>query len=208
MTTTTDIASAPLPARQRPRITRLRVICALALVPVLLGEPRWGEMPLAALHATGVLLVFAAVLGRFWAILYIGGRKNAEVMQDGPYSICRHPLYLFSSLGVIGFGLLLGSLEIAAGLGLAVFLVLRHIAECEERFLCYKFGPAYEDYRARVPRMLPDLRLFRTTPAITVSVGTLRRNSADALVFLAAIPLAEAINLIHQAGYLTRFGLY
>ena len=40
-------------------------------------------------------------------------------------------------------------------------------------------------------RILPDPRLFRTDEEVVFSVSQLRRNFADALVFLAFIPLAE-----------------
>ena len=35
---------------------------------------------------------------RVWATLFIGGRKGETVVTDGPYSLCRHPLYLGSIL--------------------------------------------------------------------------------------------------------------
>ena len=128
------------PANQRLRLNVLRLAFVAALLPMLWGYTRWAEGPAAILHLAGTLCVFAAVLGRFWAILYIGGRKNADVMRDGPYSLCRHPLYLFSTLGVVGFGLLLQSLTLAIGFGGAALLVLSHTARAEERFLRGKFG--------------------------------------------------------------------
>lgn len=87
----------------------------------------------------GILLVIAGVLGRFWSILYIGSRKNVLVMQDWPYSVCRHPLYLFSTIAVLGFGLMLGSLLptlVKTGL---TFYVLNDIASKEEKFLRSEF---------------------------------------------------------------------
>lgn len=208
MTSIADTPRRKAPPLQRYRIATLRVLFAAAAVPILLGASQWSGAPATALHVAGVLCVVAAVLGRFWAILYIGGRKDAGVMQDGPYSVCRHPLYLASTLGVIGFGLLLGSLVLAAGLGGMVWLVLSRTARHEEAHLRARFGAAYDAYAARVPRMRPDPRLFRTPAEVTFSVAQLRRNLADAMVFLATIPLAGAINLMHGAGVLHGFPLY
>jgi protein-S-isoprenylcysteine O-methyltransferase Ste14 len=143
------------------------------------------------LEVAGLALVITAVLGRFWAILYIGGHKNHLVMQDGPYSICRHPLYLFSTLGVVGLGLMLGSLVLTALLGLLVLAILSATARKEEAFLRGRFGQAYDDYAARVPMILPGVALFRTPATLTVSIPHLRQNLMDALVFLSFIPMAE-----------------
>lgn len=195
------------PANQRLRIALLRLLFVLAFVPLVLGVPGWSAAAEAALRVTGTLCVVGAVLGRFWAILYIGGRKNAEVMQDGPYSICRHPLYLFSTLGVIGFGLLLGSLVFAATLGLLAFGLLSATAAREERFLRASFGHAYTAYAARVPRILPRPWLFHTPAQIVLHLNTLRTNLADAAVFLSTIPVAEAIRLAHDAGLLHGFAV-
>lgn len=196
------------PANQRLRIAVLRLMFIAAAVPLLLGVPLWGPVPAAVLKVAGLFGIVTAVLGRFWAILYIGGRKNAEVMQDGPYSVCRHPLYLFSTIGVAGFGLMLGSLVFAAALGLLAFAVLSFTAAREERFLRATFGQAYGDYAARVPRLMPRPGLFRTAREVTFRVGTLRTNLADAAVFLSAIPVAEAIRLAHEAGLLRGFRIW
>ena len=48
------------------------------------------------------LLVALATMGRLWCGFYVFGRKNQELCQDGPYSICRNPLYVFSFMGGMG----------------------------------------------------------------------------------------------------------
>lgn len=199
---------AGLPARsrlQRLRIPLLRAVFVLLLLPILAVHSAWGEAPAVAalLRIAGTFAVFAAVLGRFWAILYIGGRKNSGVMQDGPYSVCRHPLYLFSTIGAAGLGLLLQSVTLALLIGGVTFAVLRATAGHEERHLRRLFGPAYDDYARRTPRLIPAPRLFRTEAEVTFRPAQLRVNFADALVFLGFIPLAEAITALHAHGLLT-----
>lgn len=189
------------PFNQRIRIWALRSFAVLVLLPVvLLTKPLWeAGWPRDLTRLLGTLLIVAGVLGRFWAILYIGTRKNKLIMQDGPYSICRHPLYLSSTLGVAGFGLLLGSLVIAALLTLAVFAILNATASREEAFLRREFGPAYAEYAARVPRILPRLSGFHTPDTITVQIGPLKMTYADALVFLGFLPLAMAVDGLRAA---------
>lgn len=192
------------PFNQRIRIAVLRLFGAIVLVPLLLlTRPLAAAGPLRdILWLLGTLLVVAGVLGRFWAILYIGTRKNKEVMQAGPYSICRHPLYLSSTLGVAGFGLLLGSVTVAALMALAVFAILYLTAGREEAFLRQQFGQAYADYAARVPRILPRPALFSTPAQITVDIKPLAMTWADALVFLGFLPVALMVDWLRAAEWL------
>lgn len=88
----------------------------------------------------GILCIIGAVIGRFWAILYIGGRKNMVVMQDGLCSICRQPLYLFSTLAAVGFGLTLGSVIVTAVVRNLAFAILSMTAAREERYLRQTFA--------------------------------------------------------------------
>ncbi|MFN3525447.1 MAG: methyltransferase family protein [Paracoccus sp. (in: a-proteobacteria)] len=207
--TATDFQTRSVrPANQRLRINVLRGLFLAALPLVLLGCPRWSPAPAAALHVTGTMLIFAAILGRFWATLYIGGHKNGRLLQDGPYSVCRHPLYLFSVMGITGFGLVLESVTLAALFGLAGALVLTTIARHEERFLRARFGAAHDAYRAAVPMIRPRLSGFCTAAEVTIQPRLLWRNGRDALVFLAALPLAEAIDLAHRSGHLDLLGLW
>lgn len=199
-----------LPANQRHRINTLRAVMVLILPLIFFTRP---GLPLPGLlidvlESLGMLLVIGGVLGRFWSILYIGSRKNAMVMDDGPYSVCRHPLYLFSTVAVLGFGLMLGSIILTVVMTGLVFYVLNDIAGKEERFLRSQFGAAYDAYAARTPRILPKMELFRTPQTVTFDVTTLRRNFFDALVFLSLIPLGELTEYFKDTGALVTFPLY
>ena len=193
-----------LPANQPLRVNILRLAFLLLLPLILFTGSGWAgnRAMFDLLVLLGILTVFAAVLGRFWSILYIGGRKNQTVMQDGPYSICRHPLYLFSTLGATGLGLMLGSISVAVIIGTVAFVILNATAANEERFLRNTFGPAYVEYAARVPRIAPKFSLFRTEPDVTFNIATLRENFFDALVFIGFIPLAMVLNLAKDSGWL------
>lgn len=181
------------PANQGRRINTLRLIMLVMLPLIFFTRPGLAlpELLMDVVENLGILLVIGGVLGRFWSILYIGSRKNAMVMQDGPYSMCRHPLYLFSTMAVLGFGLMLGSLVLTLMMTGLTFYVLNDIASKEERFLRSEFGGAYDDYAARTPRILPNLGQFSSPQNVTFDVTTLRRNFFDALVFLCLIPLGE-----------------
>jgi protein-S-isoprenylcysteine O-methyltransferase Ste14 len=192
--------AVPVNQATRVNVLRLAFLCSLPLA--LFTQSGWGEAVFESLEILGLALIISAVLGRFWSILYIGGHKNTTVMREGPYSICRHPLYLFSTIGVIGFGLMLGSIIVTLILGGIALLILSITARKEEAFLRSQFGDSYDAYSAEVPMLLPRLAGFRSTPTITVSVPHLRQNLMDALVFLCFIPLAEVLEHVKEAGLL------
>lgn len=197
------------PFDQRIRIGALR-IGALILLPLLiLIRPDFVPEGFAfeVMENIGILLIIACVLGRFWAILYVGRHKNRSVITDGPYSITRNPLYLFSSIGAFGIGLLFGKLSLALALGGSVFALLWFTARREADFLAAEFGPAYADYAARVPMFVPNFRLFRTAPTVEISTDALRRNLLDAFVFLSAIPIAELAETLYSRLDLLPFAL-
>lgn len=197
------------PANQRLRITLLRAsfICLLPLL-VFAAPQSVGQVWFPALQMLGLFLIIAAVLGRFWSILYIGRHKNHNVIRQGPYSLCRHPLYFFSVLGVTGFGLLLGSVLLALVLGTLTLGILYATARREEAYLRRAFGPAYDAYAADTPAILPNPRLFRTEAEITVSIRHLRGNLMDALVFLSFIPLAMLIRSLQDQKVVPTFPIW
>ncbi len=189
------------PANQKKRIAALRFVFLLILPLIVLAKPMMVEdtLGLEAMEAVGGFLIIGAVLGRFWCILYIGGRKNTEVVQIGPYSICRHPLYMFSTMGVLGFGLALGMLSLAVGLGALVFLILMYTAQHEEAFLRTEFGSTYDNYALNTPLIIPRISQFYSPNEVTFNVHTLRRNMFDAMVFLAFFPAIEIIETLKDA---------
>ena len=70
------------------------------------------------------LILTVAALGRVWTSAYISGRKNHELVVDGPYSLTRNPLYFFSFLGYVGAGLAFEKLT--ACLAFTIVFVFTH----------------------------------------------------------------------------------
>ncbi|WP_431298018.1 methyltransferase family protein [Tabrizicola sp. BL-A-41-H6] len=197
-----------MPVNQLIRVNILRVAFVLTLPLTICAVSPWSGPLREIMDVVGIGLVVAAVLGRFWSILYIGGHKNVTVMQDGPYSICRHPLYLFSTIGVLGFGLMLGSVVMTLLLGGLTLAVLSITARKEEAFLRGKFGLTYDAYAVRVPMIVPRLSGFKTEATLTISVPHLRHNLMDALVFLTFIPLARLLEHVQAVKVLPGFPIW
>lgn len=151
----------------------------------------------------GLAAIVFAIVGRAWCSLYIGGRKKAEIVSRGPYSISRNPLYIFSFFGAFGVGAQSGSLTLAVLFTLASVAVFYLTVRREEAWLGATFGAAYADYKARTPRFLPDFSLWRDEPELSVRPNFFLTTIRDGLVFLLAIPLFEAVDLAQaQAGWL------
>jgi len=187
---------------QRWRLWALRILVVAVVVLILIAEPVWRSVSLIhkSIQFSGLALLIAAMLGRLWATLYIGGRKNISLMTSGPYSITRNPLYVFSTMGSIGAGLMFGSLLLAGLLGLGVGIVLYATARGEAVLLRRHFGSAYRHYASRVPLFWPRPSLYQDAISPTFNPLTLKRALGDAVLFVLVIPVAGLIDLLRDTG--------
>jgi protein-S-isoprenylcysteine O-methyltransferase Ste14 len=85
-----------------------------------------------------------------------------HLVITGLYRFVRNPMYVSVLILIFGQGLLFGSVRlleygVIVWLGFFAFVVLY-----EEPSLRRKFGPAYEEYCARVRRWIPRLRPWRS----------------------------------------------
>ena len=78
-----------------------------------------------------------------------GAAKDQELAVDGPYSVCRNPLYLGTFLLTLSIAFFIHSLMFAIGLLIATPLYLWVTVPWEEARLREKFGERYDAYRAR-----------------------------------------------------------
>jgi protein-S-isoprenylcysteine O-methyltransferase Ste14 len=78
-----------------------------------------------------------------------------ELVVDGPYRFTRNPMYLAAALILLGHWIWSCSNKVLL-YGLAVVGIFHiFIVRYEEPHLERKFGEAYREYRARVPRWFP-----------------------------------------------------
>jgi len=160
------------------------------LSPPRVREGSWGDVTLEDL---GWALFMGGVLLRFWATLYVGGRKSREVVRDGPYSLCRHPLYLGTALLLLSVTVFLKSATCVLGVVLAMSAYSLLTIPAEEEALRQKLGPAYDEYAATTPRLLPRLKMaFRTPEFVSVKMKSLWIECRRTVVWL-GFPLALAV---------------
>jgi protein-S-isoprenylcysteine O-methyltransferase Ste14 len=180
----------------------LLVIVVGGLFVVVFGESRWpdGSFLHEGIEFVGLLLLTICIVGRTWCSLYIGGLKNRSLIDTGPYSVTRNPLYVFSVIGAVGVGAQLGSAVIALVAGVLIWAVFYILIFSEERHLREQFGVAYDEYVARVPRFLPRFKLWRDSETLTIRPGIVRATFIDACLFLLSIPIAEGFDYLHDLG--------
>jgi protein-S-isoprenylcysteine O-methyltransferase Ste14 len=150
----------------------------------------------------GIVAIVICILGRTWCSLYIGGRKIVQFVTDGPYSVSRNPLYFFSILGAGGAGAQLGSLVAGVLFGTLAWMVFHVVVLQEEAVLTERYGAAYSSYLVTVPRFLPNPRLWRDVPTLTVMPPKVLGTFADAMLFLLSVPIAESFELLQNLGLL------
>lgn len=110
----------------------------------------------------GLAVTFLGIAFAVWARFWIGRnwsgivtvKENHELIQTGPYSLVRHPIYSGFLLAFLGTALIQGEARALLGFPLVVLgwgMKLR----MEERFMTQQFGNTYEDYKRRVKALVP-----------------------------------------------------
>jgi protein-S-isoprenylcysteine O-methyltransferase Ste14 len=175
------------------------VIGLLGILLVFSGSPH-SELMHERIEAHGIAIMLIGIGGRLWSILYIGGRKSAEIVVSGPYSIVRNPLYFFSTIAAAGAGSQTGSITVTVAAAFLCAIAFYIVALREEAYLKDMFGTPYEAYLERVPRFVPNPRLFKDQTEVTFSPRVFNLTLRDGLVFLISIPCFELIEEGQELG--------
>ena len=113
------------------------------------------------MRAAGVILSIAGGTLALRSALLLAGRGRPRrgprpaFVIAGPYRRLRNPLFLGLILGLVGIAIAICST--ALGVAAAVAAVAAHVwvVRVEEPRLRARFGEAYREYLARVPRWVP-----------------------------------------------------
>jgi protein-S-isoprenylcysteine O-methyltransferase Ste14 len=133
------------------------------LVPWLLTRWHADEQPLALRILGGIVLALGAALVLETTTRFaLQGRGTPapwappeRVVLRGSYRLTRNPMYVGVIALILGQALLLGREILFAWAAAAWLLFHLFVVLEEEPGLRRRFGAAYEDYCARVPRWLP-----------------------------------------------------
>ena len=142
------------------RVLATKALTAALIVLVLVSGRVYPEDSgwLLAMDVAGVVLLVLAATGRIWAAAHIAGFKRKTIVQDGPYSLVRHPLYLSSALGFVGAGLVLHSILLTLAFVGIFWISHWPVMLREERRMEHVFPEQFAQYKSRVPRFFPRLR--------------------------------------------------
>ena len=176
-------------------------VVAAGLVVLMASGPAspegvfWHE----TVERSGGILILIGIVGRTWCAMYIGGHKLKRLVTEGPYSVTRNPLYVFSAIAAFGLGAQVGSVIFAllcAAATIAIFvLVISH----EERALAQRFPAEFAHYKARVPRLVPAFCGWQDAETILVRPALVHRTFRDATLFLLAAPGLRALEGLRDA---------
>ena len=188
---------------ERARTRSSRLVGLMALLIAATTQSNWvlRHEPLAVfLYPLGLVIVAVAASGRTWCSFYLSGRKDSVLTIDGPYSLCRNPLYFFSGLGVIGVGLCTETLVFPA-LMLAIFAIYYPgIIRREEVRLGEMFGEAYFQYKLRTPAFFPSFQFFTEPQRWNANPRLFRRHLTDDTMFVFVAALLGLIGKLRSAG--------
>jgi protein-S-isoprenylcysteine O-methyltransferase Ste14 len=143
-----------------------------------LAANSWGDL---SCEAVGWPLFILGATFRWWATLYIGDRKTYQFVNQGPYSICRNPLYFGTWLMGIAIAFLIQSLVFGLMLLVVSVFYLGITIPNEERLLAREYPNEFSQYRQRVPRFFPRFNLYQSPDVIEVRVAGLRAEFVRAM---------------------------
>jgi len=194
------------------RIRFSQIFSTLMLVLLLVSNSAWEtKTPLLSslFFVFGVILVGIASLGRLWCSLYIAGYKTEKLVIEGPYSICRNPLYFFSFLGALGVGFASETLLIPSMILVAFAMYYPNVIKSEEVNLNELHGSEFEMYQAKVPCFFPKLSCLMEPQKYLVNPVVFKKHIFSALWFVWFVGILELIEELHELKIIpTIFNIY
>jgi protein-S-isoprenylcysteine O-methyltransferase Ste14 len=203
MSTHSPLTDKPWWERQRTGLSK--GVAVLVFVVVALTQSRWElhhEDVATFLYSTGLGLAAIGAAGRIWCSFFISGRKDGQLVTDGPYSISRNPLYVFSCIGMVGVGLATETITYPVLFLLIFGLYYPGIMAREERRLEDLFGDAYRAYRQRVPRFWPQPRLYSEPASWSSNPRLFRRHILSDIWFVWIAAIIELVEGFRSVGWL------
>lgn len=186
---------------RKTRVRALRaVLGAFIVLAFFIGQSRlhssWAEY---AFRWSGYTLLLAGLGLRLWSTLYIADHKSKILVTLGPYSLCRNPLYLGTSLVALGAALSFENIPLCIYTVAVVVPVHLLVVKMEEAHLLDLFGDEYRQYCRTTSRFMPSLAGFQQEAELRIESRSLNRAAIDALGVLLLPPLGHLSGLLQQA---------
>lgn len=189
--------------KRRQLLGRVSVGAVLALLVV--GETGWmhtNRLVEQSMFVLGMLLTGIGMVGRVWSLTYAVGRKNIQLITDGPYSLCRNPLYLSSFLAALGVAFCTATLTVPFILVAVFYAMHRNTILQEESQLRRLFGAEFEAYCRTTPRFWPSFRNFSEESSHHIMPQFFRRGIFSLIYFIVVICVTVLLQTLHESGLL------
>lgn len=185
-----------------------RLIGLVLLVLLMVSTGRWHEVSPLIEHVlwfVGWIAVGVGALGRIWCSTYISGFKNRLLVTEGPYSITRNPLYLFSFIAGLGVMLLTETLIFPAVFMVVFLAYYRGVINQEEIYLASIHGDDFQQYLREVPRFLPDISLYKEPLTYVVSPPHIRQFLGQVIWFFWIAAIIQSLEELHLLNVLPSY---
>jgi len=129
---------------------------------IVLFSEGWPAGPLVVAIVAAICAV-AGILFSVWAIRTLGKQwsfsarviEGHRLVTHGPYAIVRNPIYASMTLWIVALALTFATpVRLAIALALYVAGTLMRIG-AEEELMSATFGAQWDEYRRRVPALIP-----------------------------------------------------
>jgi protein-S-isoprenylcysteine O-methyltransferase Ste14 len=197
---------------EKLRIHISQIFAVLLVVLICFSGSLWEDKaPLVntVLFLLGVVLVGIGSIGRLWCSVYIAGYKTGHLVTQGPYSMCRNPLYFFSLLGALGLGFISETflIPVLILIGFATYYPL--VIESEEAELAKLHKNEFEMYFKKVPKFFPKISYLTEPEEYIVKPAVFKRHMFSAIWFIWLMGILEIIEELHELKILpTIFNIY
>lgn len=182
----------------KKRILISRILTVMFVVILFGRKPDiTNEIITTILSMVGLVLVGIGALGRVWSSMYIYGYKTKKLINEGPYSIVRNPLYCFSFIGAVGLAVTSANLLFLALLVIAYLTYYPFVVRSEEEGLKTALGEEYLNYLKTVPRFIPKFSLFKIPEVYDVNAKKYVRAFVDAIWFFVIYGVINIVVILH-----------
>lgn len=187
------------------RINISKFFAVFLILLICFSGSRWSthapEMG-SFLFLGGCLLMGVGVIGRMWCSVYIAGFKNKCLITRGPYSMCRNPLYLFSSIGAAGIGLGTETFSIPLLILSAFAMYYPFVIKNEQETLIRNFSSQYYRYSRHTPIFFPRFSLLTEPQNYEINPIKIKRDLLSVVWFIWIFGMVALMVKMHQTGIL------
>jgi protein-S-isoprenylcysteine O-methyltransferase Ste14 len=188
-------------SRSTPRLRFTALVLAAVVVLVAVSNrPLLAGLPGEIVQLLGLVLMTCAALGRIWCSAFIAGFKDTVLVESGPYSALRHPLYALSMIGMLGAGLAARSISLTVMVVAILAVTHAFAAKSEERLLRSLHGAAYDRYAAVTPAFWPRLSRYFVPETLEVRPRVFWKAYLDAGTLIGVYVLIRAADALQAAG--------